>query len=338
MLMDALAHLEALGLKVRVTPAKSDTPFDAVLEISVDRAKATYLVEYKSRAPFPSELPDFIHKRPTRNQELLLIVAPYITPQLGKLLISNNWSWLDETGNFHIRGPGIRLIKRVDRPSAPIGAKQTNQFPRGPGALKIVRFLVSHGDIPLQPTHLAKIAGVSQPRASQVLATLRQLALVTRTNDGWQASREALLDAFLASYRGPRGSERFYYSLIKPPLHVAGELATLNRSGVWLSADVGPDLIASWRRPSHLIVYAKRHLAIPPHLVVPANALADSNVVIRVPEDSSVFCYMEHTAIAQGVEFRLAEHTQMIWDLVKLGGEDRQEAARELRQWLFKDR
>ena len=104
---------------------------------------------------------------------------------------------------------------------------------------------------------LAAQVGVSQPRVSQVLHHLLDLGLVDRAGHGrWQPHREALLDRFLAEYPGPGGSEQYCYSL-DPPAEVAIHAGRISAAGrpVAVSADVGPDLIAPWRRPSVVILY-----------------------------------------------------------------------------------
>jgi hypothetical protein len=52
-----------------------------------------------------------------------------------------------------------------------------------------------------------------------------------------------------------------------------------------VSADVGPDLIIAWRRPSLLILYA-RHAIDPSDLdLIDAQGRHDANVIIRTPQD-----------------------------------------------------
>jgi hypothetical protein len=187
---------------------------------------------------------------------------------------------------------------------------------------------------PIGPTELANIAGVSQPRATQVLTQLREGALVEGRGREWIADRPALLEAFLLQYRGPGGTEGFFYSL-DSPLDTAKRLIDFGASeGLELaaSADVGPDLIEPWRRPTDLVVYAKRHpLGELPGLVR-AQTKADSNVRLRIPDDQSVFPRVELIE-AEGIP--CVDVTQMIWDLIDMGGADRLEASNRLREWLL---
>jgi hypothetical protein len=140
-------------------------------------------------------------------------------------------------------------------------------------------------------TALAAQAGISQPRASQILHHLDELQLVHISGHGrWEPDREALLDRFLAEYPGPGGSEQYYYTLGSPGDVAirAGRVGTPARPIV-VSADVGPDLIVPWRRPSLVILYA-RHAIDPSDLgLTDALGRHDANVIMRNPEDRSIF-------------------------------------------------
>jgi hypothetical protein len=101
------------------------------------------------------------------------------------------------------------------------------------------------------------------------------------------------------------------------------------------SADVGPDLILAWRRPSLVILYAK-HAIDPAGLgLTQAQGRHDANVIMRTPQDRSVFPAPALVAQVQGSDVPLADPLQQIWDLQDLGGADRIEAAGRLRQWLL---
>ena len=87
-----------------------------------------------------------------------------------------------------------------------------------------------------------------------------------------------------------------------------------------------------------MILYARR-LVDPESLgLVEAQGRHDANVVIRMPADRSVFGVPALVADVHSVEVGLAEPSQMIWDLLELGGADRAEAAGRLREWLLASR
>jgi hypothetical protein len=257
MLMNLVEYLENAGARVSVTRRPAGD-FDALLQVDLDDVHATFAVEIRSRAPYPNELDVFLvmHEH-LEDAGVPLLFAPAISEGLGQRLVEQGWSWADSRGNFELRAPGIRLINRAQA-KPPIKAHRSS-LPHGPGALTIIRFLIGDRNEwgGFGPTHLANIAQVSQPRASQVLSSLASSRLVERVPEGWRADREALLDEFLNQYRGPGGSELAFYSL-DPPSETAAlivEKLDPSQSRIAFSADVGPDLIAPWRSPSVVIVY-----------------------------------------------------------------------------------
>jgi hypothetical protein len=170
-----------------------------------------------------------------------------------------------------------------------------------------------------------------------VLTQLHELQLIEKSARGrWRPHREALLDRFLAEYGGPGGSERYFYSLDSPS-EVAVRASSLHsrQHPVVVSADVGPDLIVAWRRPSVAVLYAKDDFPVAALGVVPAQGQHDANVIVRAPHDRSVFPTPDFVGTVNDAEVYMADPTQMIWDLQDLGGADRLEAAGELREWLL---
>ncbi len=103
-----------------------------------------------------------------------------------------------------------------------------------------------------------------------------------------------------------------------------------------VSADVAPDLLLAWRRPSVVILYAKFEIAPGDLGLVEAQGRHDANVIIRYPDDRSVFPVPDLVAEIRGVEVPLAAPSQLIWDLQDLGGAERLEAAGMLREWLLR--
>ena len=130
-----------------------------------------------------------------------------------------------------------------------------------------------------------------------------------------------LLDRFLAEYPGPGGSEHHYYTL-DSPVDVAvgaGRASTPGRP-IAVSADVGPDLIVPWRRPSLVILYARHAIDPSDFGLTDAQGRHDANVIIRNPQDRSVFPVPALAGQVQGNEVPLADPLQQIWDLQDLGG------------------
>jgi hypothetical protein len=307
--------------------------------IAAGDADARFAVVEKGRAPYPNELwrLDAARSEALSQHVHPLLVVPFVSEPLGAALTTAGWSWADVQGNFDLRAPGLTLRQR--RSASPPKPRRRG-LPQGSGSLAIIRALIRFApDEDEEPgaTTLAAQAKVSQPRASQVLAQLRALGLVERSHDGrWIPHREALLDRFLAEYRGPGGSERYFYSL-DPPTQTAVRAASAESTdgSVVVSADVGPDLLAAWRRPSVVILYAHHTIDERALGLVDAHGPNDANVIVREPADRSVFRYPPLVARVGDVDVSLADESQLIWDLQELGGADRLEAAGTLREWLL---
>lgn len=340
--MEVLRWLRESGVVAELLaqpPRPGDDRLEAALELAVGDATARFAVEERRRAPYPNELSGITerhHARVTGGRPLL--VMPFVSEALGPLLTAAGWSWADAQGNFDIRAPGLTLRQR--RATAAPRTRRKS-LPQGSGSLSIIRALIGFSageDEALRASTLAAQAKVSQPRASQVLRQLLDLGLIERSASGrWAPDRESLLDRFLADYRGPRGSEQFLYSLdslTEVAVRAAG--ANTRERPIVVSADVAPDLLLAWRRPSVVLLYANHEIAPGDLGLVEAQGRHDANVIIRYPDDRSVFPVPNLVAELHGVEIPLAAPSQLIWDLQDLGGADRLEAAGLLREWLLR--
>lgn len=338
--MDVLSALRAAGanvLGVEREPRTKDLRVDAILDLTLGKVRARFAVEEKRRAPYPNELPKL---QPTRKSlaevGTPMLVVPFVSEPLGTTLTQAGWSWADAAANFDLRADNLVLRQRSTA-TRPRG--KASRLPQGSGSLAIIRALIRFprgtNEEP-GATALANQVGVSQPRASQVLHRLLDLDLVTRSPDGrWLPDREALLDRFLSEYRGPGGSERHLYGL-ESPNEAAGRAAQqTDERSLAVSADVGPDLLLAWRRPSVVILYVRQLLDVDRLGLVDAQGRHDANVIVRTADDVSVFPTNLLVASMDGVDVPLADPTQQIWDLQELGGADRLEAAGRLREWLL---
>lgn len=344
MLMEVMKHLQDAGIETSLRKpekARDKIKPDVLLTLEMDGVRRTFVVEVKSRSPYPGELPDTIKQlRQYARSRHPLLVTKYVSASAGIKLSEAGWSWADQSGNFDIRAPQFRARQRLSttppKPSRP-------HLPQGSGALAVIRFLIyrSAPDQPFGHEELAEIGHVSQPRATQVLKRLRDQNLISGAGRDWVADRTALLETFLGQYRGPGGTEIYFYSL-KAPTDAARELIQWAKSEgktVAISADVGPDLIASWRRPTQVVAYLREPSPVSELELVQAKSRDDANIILRVPDDVSVFAE-KHQIVQEldGVEIPLADVSQMIWDLKDLGGSDREEAADNLREWLLSSR
>lgn len=341
MLMEALSWLREADVEADVSlePKGRQRRPDALLEVHADDHDVRFVVEAKTRAPYPNEL-DQLHRQldALGAEGHPLLVVPFVSEPLGSALTEAGWSWADSQGNFDLRAPGFLLRQR--RTTTP-PKRPASSLPQGSGSLAIIRGLIrfsEHDEEEPSVTALASHADVTQPRVSQVMGRLHELGLVEKTDQGrWRPDRAALLDRFLAEYQGPGGSELLLYSL-DAPTDVALRAAELDTktTKVVVSADVGPDLLAPWRRPTVVIVYSQREIRPQDLGAVEAQARHDANVIVRHPDDRSIFLALEGlVAELRGADVPLADPSQMTWDLEALGGADRLEAAGALREWLL---
>jgi hypothetical protein len=338
-LMEAVGWLRESGITVTEDDAGpgGHGRADAVLSVSLEDRSARFAVETRGRAPYPNELDHLESLRVTLSQwGVPLLVVPYMREDVGNALSKAGWSWADGLGDFDLRAAGLLIRQR--RPVQAPGSQVRRTLPRGSGSYAVMRALIDFGageEEEAAATTLAQQAKVSQPRASQVLRQLRDQHLVDRVEHGrWRPRRGALLDRFLAEYPGPGGSEQFFYTL-DSPVETAIHAARSFGDQIAVSADVGPDTIVPWRRPSAVILYTAR-LVDPASLgLIEAQGAHDANVIVRMPADGSAFGFRTLVADVSDVEMRLADPVQMIWDLLELGGADRAEAAGRLREWLL---
>jgi DNA-binding transcriptional ArsR family regulator len=337
--MSLVESLRSAGVGAQVDRrAAGDVGIDAVLTLRRGDDRSVFAVEERRRAPYPNEIAGLDARLASlRDIGHPLLVAPFVSDSVGETLTAAGWSWADEAGNFDLRAPGLLLRQRAttQRPR-----RRSAGLPGGSGGTAIIRALIRCGereDAAGGASVLARLADVTQPRASQVLGQLADLGLVTKTGRGrWRPDRDALLDRFLVEYPGPGGSQQFFYSLDAPnevAVALAGNPAT--RDAIGASADVGPDLVAAWRKPSVLIVYARHELDVDGVDLVSAQGADDANVIVRYPVDASVFATPRLSTAFRGVDVPLADPSQMLWDLQELGGADRCEAAGRLREWLL---
>ena len=305
---------------------------DGVLEIQFDGIRQGFAVEHKSRAPYQREL-DMLGKQRRKLIKLgaPLLLAPEISPSLGRALVEAGWSWADEHGNYYLHAPGLRLVRTGQRR---VLEPTTGSLPGGLGGRRVLRWLISEYDErePTTITALAKLTGISQAAGSQFVRQLRALGFVTAPRGLGGVEREALLHEFRRQYPGAGGHVDYAYSL-DPPNLVADAMRRVFNDDVGVSADVGPDLLAPWRSPSTLIVYARRPIRLDGLGLTAAQGVGDANVIIHYPADESVFVGGERRKqLAVG----LADPVQMYFDLHRLGGEDRIEAAGKLESWILK--
>lgn len=181
---------------------------------------------------------------------------------------------------------------------------------------------------PRSQTTLAGETGISQPAVSKALSSLG--SLVTRENGGWCApDRAALLDRFLADYRGPGGISTYWLGLDPVVLQAERAAVTAQSQGVHLllSGDAAADALSPWRRPTRALGYAARGVDLTPGRLAPSTP-EGATLEYRVPADPTVWA----TAAAWDGETsrKTVDPVLVAWDLLRGNGNETHEAARKL--------
>jgi len=336
---EAVYALNRAGLTVTEEAAGSGHPNATVLDIHAQGAKARFAAVRRNRTPYPGEIATLADERDKiAALGTPLLSAPYVSESLGASLIKAGWSWVDDSGNWDLRARSLMLQRRVSQ--APPTPKRRS-LPSGAGSLSLIRWLAVHAsEAPVGATAMSELARVTRARGTQILVDLECLGLAKKASRGkWTVDRGSLLDRFVQEYPGPGGPERYFYTL-QAPGDAAATLVTNSdrrrKEAPWvISGDVAADLVAPWRRPSHLVVYPLDVELQVPKDWVEAHGFSDANVVMRYAADETVARFRT-TGLLGKVELPLADPTQILWEMHQLGGDDRLEAAEKVRAWILR--
>jgi len=309
---------------------------DFVVELEAGGHVSRFAVETKAVAPYPAQTARLDRLRAgLRTWGTPLLYAPHITEGQGRALTAHGWSWADELGNFDLRAEGLLLRNRVPTARGE-GRRSSHALPRGWAGLRVARTLIAEPPDPVRTSTLARTAGISAPRTSQVLHQLQTHGYVSKRPDGaWDVDRITLLDLFLEEYRGPGGDDRHFYALdIGAATQAIAEHRELEPV---ISGDVAADLLAPDRRPSHLIAYVRQGSVDEDDTLV-VSAATEANVTVIRPLDTSVFPVEPLRPSTVTPAICLAHPTQVVWDLQRLGGQDRLEHLEDLKAWILRSR
>lgn len=336
-LESAIDSLVSTGLRAELQEAGNGrvTRGTALLRLSADGIIQAFVVEQRRRAPYIGELKTLTTRQVGAGGDgMPMLVAPYVSAALGDALIEAGWSWADGNGNFDIRASGLRWRQRLT--SGPSRRVQAH-LPQGNAGIAIVRWLLTNADIaaPIRQCELAEIAGVSQPRVSQILSRLADLDYVIR--EGRQLrlrSPEPLLDQFVQERALLRGE--VFYGSSAASLRDVARMALQTGNRVAVSADIGLERMASYRRATHVVFYGAQRpdwkelgaKESPPDV---------ATLIWRVPEDSSILAATQN-GTCRGSNLRCVDAVQLMADLGELGGGDRLQAADVLRSWFLRTR
>jgi hypothetical protein len=207
--------------------------------------------------------------------------------------------------------------------SAPATQSRARRW--GPATSHLVRRLALSTTPPSQVV-LARDLHVSQPRISQILHLLAMNGIAIEDLDHEDQQRR-LVDLYLHHHRPFVQTESLFYGLdpVYEQVRRVIRTAKAQNARIAVSADLAPDLVAPWRKPTLTVIYADRPLRFEPRQFVPAKTRGEATIIVRQVIDNSL---LEDRSIQSDVP--LVHPLQQLWDLHDLGGEDRIEAAEHL--------
>lgn len=154
-----------------------------------------------SRAPLLMALRQIMKARNIFDKDdIPLIVVPYMGRSGMDLCKEHGLSWIDLSGNAHIKAPGL-LIHIEGRPNKfKKAGRPANVF--APKGARIVRQLLIHPKQGHNQRELSQITGLDEGYTSRIVRRLEKLNLIDRDNKGAlrPSNPDELLEAWLEAY------------------------------------------------------------------------------------------------------------------------------------------
>jgi hypothetical protein len=283
----------------RIHPRERPGDLTATIQVRIPGESSPreerFVVELKRRSE-PSTIRSFLEHLPRDLAHPLLMSAPRIGGRSGDLLAERRISWLDASGNYHLRMGDAVLersgLARPDRSSRP------QRLAFAPKGSRLVRLLLAYPERSWLTTEIAQTAGIDAGYASRTLSLLREAGYVSREKK-WRLMRaDALLEDWSSSYRFDRHDSQTFFSLtprVESRMEELVEAASLTDADVaftgssaaalWGSLTAGDDVVA-YLRDAGSRADIVGHLGLAPEPEAP-------NLTLVVPEDRGVFVPLE---------------------------------------------
>jgi hypothetical protein len=320
-------------------------PLDAQhVEFRYGRQRVRLLLKVYSRAVTPSDVSETIE----RHGEPGVLVVPRATAEVRRTAERAGWSWV-------MAGPeGVHGNLRFGQVDVLIGGQEAAKVGLGKGrsgkvpwkSFTVIRRLIEQPAATQKA--LADAARVSQPRVSQILAPLTARHLVERTVTGWTVRDfDGLLSLWLTTYPGPGGVSTYWFGLETPREQAIAAMrllkndmrdaaSTPNAVGgdqfPVLSGDLAADLIAPWRSPGRAVIYSNVGADLAEAGLTPT-AADEATLELIVPQDTGVFPPRRALMAEQETHdpfMPTADPLQILWDIQRSPGSDRDEAVARL--------
>jgi len=173
---------------------------DATLELTTARGTRRQLLVEEKRSHLSQALVrDLIARASSRATTPLILFAPYVSPEMGALLVAHGINFVDRAGNCHLDLGGSYVAhvegrKQRRSPGVPVGM-------RAPGFRVVFALLVEPGLLNASTRGLARASGVSLGTASNVLRRLEHDRVIVRTKSSRHLVRpDDLVERWIAGY------------------------------------------------------------------------------------------------------------------------------------------
>ena len=332
-LASLLAEFSRLPVRVEERQTlMGDLRIDAIIRLGDDRL----LLKWKRTASAPAIAGTIRQLEIARsgNPALIpLIGVPYMPPASRRLAAEHGVSWIDLSGNAHLRTPNIFI--HVEGKRRKQGSREQRTNPFSPKSSRIARWFLMHPGEEITGGRLADATSVDRGHVSRVLRQLDHDSLIVRQGRAFATPRpELLLDSWRAEYDfrkhevsaghlSSRSGQETLSRVTNSLNRARVDYAATGLAGAWLLTH-----FASFR----LVTIFVRH-SVPAALLADLNIRRNergANIWLVTPNDEGVF-----TGARDIGETRVAHPVQIYLDLAA-HPERAEEAAGELRRLLRK--
>jgi hypothetical protein len=235
-----LKHLLSLPFLRKATlqaePHRMGSRGEAMLELTTPRGRRRLLVEQKGSHLSQALVSDLIARAPSRATTPLILLAPYVSPEMGALLVAHGINFVDRAGNCHL-DLGGRYVAHVEGRKL----RQPSDAPggmRAPGFRLIFALLVEPDLLNVSTRDLARASCVSLGTASNVLRRLEHDRVVVQTKSKRHlVRRDDLVERWIAGYAEtlrPQLLAGRFQTPDKDPRTLEDRVAALlGREGTW---------------------------------------------------------------------------------------------------------
>jgi hypothetical protein len=260
-----------------------------------------------------------------------IFIAPYISPEAGKILEEEGVGYLDLAGNCLISFDTV-YIRQTGAPN-PNTLKRELRSMYSPKAERILRVLLNEPERIWKLTELAQVAKVSLGQVANVKKLLLDREWLNISAGGISLTKPvALLDEWSHAYNFQRNKVQEYYSLDKLP-EIEAQLAETCQQ---LGLDYALTGFSSAARIAPMVRYQKASAYVKGDMCNLIESLgwkavtSGANVSLLIPYDDGVFYGTKKID-----EIAIAAPVQTYLDLLSLRGRG-QEAAQAIRKEIEK--